>query len=206
MTEMLAYFATSPCAQSQLTDGLAWVITGVFSNDYNGVAWARLDEANADQMIEEVLERFRRRKLPFLWHISGDSQPADLDKRLIAHGCERLNSGVCMAVDLSALNEDARPAPGLTIERVTNEVSLAEWFGVWMNFDDGVREPRERLYVSLGLSGNCPLRHYLARLDGRPVGVAQLFLGREAAGIYVVMPWRVLAWTKFPKDATRWRF
>ena len=27
-----------------------------------------------------------------------------------------------------------------------------------------------------------PLRHYLARLDGRPVGVSQLFLGQQVAG------------------------
>jgi GNAT superfamily N-acetyltransferase len=57
---------------------------------------------------------------------------------------------------------------------------------VWLHFDDGPREPRERLYASLGLAGDRPLRHYLAWLNCRPVGVSQLFLGRGAAGLYCV--------------------
>jgi GNAT superfamily N-acetyltransferase len=47
-------------------------------------------------------------------------------------------------------------------------------------------EPRERLYLSLGLDGDQPLHHYIARLGGEPAGALSLFLGREAAGIYNV--------------------
>jgi GNAT superfamily N-acetyltransferase len=47
-------------------------------------------------------------------------------------------------------------------------------------------EPRERLYISLGLGGDQPLRHYIARVNDEPVGALSLFLGREAAGIYNV--------------------
>jgi GNAT superfamily N-acetyltransferase len=48
------------------------------------------------------------------------------------------------------------------------------------------RTMRESIYLSLGLGGRQPLHHYLARVDGEPAGVAQLFLGRRSAGLYSV--------------------
>ncbi|MBE3558180.1 MAG: GNAT family N-acetyltransferase [Ktedonobacteraceae bacterium] len=46
--------------------------------------------------------------------------------------------------------------------------------------------PPDLTYISLGLAGDQPFRHYLARLHGEPVGALSLFLGREAAGLYNV--------------------
>lgn len=184
--EMLVYLGISPLAEKHLTDELAWVITGVLSNDYNGVAWFRLTETQVNPVIAEILGRFSSRKVPFVWHVGSDSRPADLAHRLEAHGCRRLHPGVCMGADLLTLNETMRDVPGLVVERVVDEVDLAAWMDVWMYFDDGEREPRERLYASLGLGGDQPLRHYLARLGGQPVGVSQLFLGRDVAGLYCV--------------------
>jgi len=185
-TEMLVHLGKSPLAEKHLTDELAWVITGVLSNDYNGVAWFRLAKSNVNPIIAEILGRFSSREVPFVWHMESDSQPADLARRLEVYGCRRLRPGVCMGADLSTLNEKMRNVPGLVIKRVVDAVNLAAWMDVWMHFDDGEREPRERLYASLGLDGDQPLRHYLARLDGQPVGVSQLFLSQDAAGLYCV--------------------
>src|SRR5512146_1299169 len=96
---------------------------------------------------------------------------------LEAHGCSRLRTGVCMVADLSAVDVSSRTIPGLTVEQVVDAPSLAAWMDVWMHFDDGPREPRERLYSSLGLEGNRHLRHYLARWNGKPVAISQLFIG-----------------------------
>ena len=91
-----------------------------------------------------------------------------------------------MAIDLSTLAEPFPPPPGLTVERVVDEAGLALW-GTFHRYLDGERdEPRERLYSSLGLAGEQPLRHYVARLNGEPAGALSLFLGQEAAGIYNV--------------------
>jgi len=184
--EMLVYFGSSPLAEKYITNELAWVITGVSSNDYNGVAWCRLTGENASQVIEETLARFSNQMLPFLWHIGKDSLPADLPNRLESLGCRRLNPGVCMGVDLSLLRITRPEIRGLTIKRVASEVDLSAWMDVWMHFDDGEREVRQRLYTSLGLSGDTPLRHFLARLDGQPAGVSQIFLGHQTAGVYCV--------------------
>jgi hypothetical protein len=158
----------------------------VLSNDYNGVIWARLADLEADRVIAAIVNRFRKRNLWALWHLDQESRPIDLAQRLEAYGCMRLEPGVCMAADLFALNETTKDIPGLTIERVVDNAGLSAWMDIWMQVDDGVRETRERLYESLGLSGEQQLRHYLARLDGWPVAISQLFLGGEAAGIYCV--------------------
>jgi hypothetical protein len=185
--ELLVYLGASPLAEHHISDDIAWVITGVDVNDYNGVAWARLPEDRADTTIAEVLARFRARNVPFLWYVTADSRPADLGQRLLAHGCIKLSSGVGMAADLHTTNETQRDVPGLVIRRVTDEADLARWCSVY----DDDRERREPLFASLGLNGERPLCHYLALLDGQAVGTSSLFLANESVGLYhvEVVPW-----------------
>ena len=187
MIEMLSYLGTSPLAERQITDEVEWVITGVWDNTFNGVVRAQLSEAQVEQVIDEVASRFRERNVPHQWFLNVDSRPSNLEQLLLAHGWERLCEGVGMAIDLSAIASPFLPPPDLTVERVVDEEGVALWGTSHRYLENDQRdEPRERLYISLGLSGDQPLRHYLARLGGEPVGALSLFLGREAAGIYNV--------------------
>jgi ribosomal protein S18 acetylase RimI-like enzyme len=171
---------------SHFADDLAWVVTGVEDNTYNGVIRCRLSDTSADSVIGDLISRFHAEGLPALWHVEHDSMPADLPRRLLARGCTRLSQGVCMGAYLRDIRQSADEVPDLVIKRITDRAGLAVWMDVWMHFDDGRREPRERLYVSLGVTGNEPLRHYLAWWRGEPVAVSQLFLGHSAAGLYCV--------------------
>jgi len=184
--ELLAYLGTATCAESASTANITWVITGVDSNDYNGVVWTRLSPVEADQLVPKLVEMFHARQVPALWQLDPASQPADLAQRLDQLGCQALSSGVCMVAALDSLPQTIQLADGLSVQRVTTESDLDAWLDVWMHDDDEPRQPREQLYQSLGLSGPQLLRHYLARLGGEPVGVSQLFLGRRAAGLYSV--------------------
>jgi predicted GNAT family acetyltransferase len=185
--ELLLHLGKSPLAERYISDEIAWVITDVDSNDYNGVCWARLPDDSADRIIADTLNRFRSQNVPMLWYVTPDSRPADLGERLLAHGCFALSPGTGMAADLQAINEEARDVPGLVIERVTDAAMLAQWGKVY-DYDPCKREP---LFASLGLDGERPFRHYLALLDGQPVGTASLFLGKEAADLnhVEVIPW-----------------
>ncbi len=187
--ELLAYLGTSPLAESSFADDLSWVITGVHDNTYNGVLRTRLADTDADRAIVAMLERFRACKVPHLWYIdSREDQPADLAQRLEAHGCQQLDAGVGMAADLLALNEQIRPVSGLLVERVRDEAGLASWFDAHPYFsEDGASaEVRCKLYISLGLDGDLPLRFYVAKIGDQAVGGFGLFLGKRAAGIYDV--------------------
>ena len=188
MIEMLSYLGTSPLAERQITDEIEWVITGVWDNTFNGVARAQLSEAHVDQVIDEAAKRFQERNVPHLWFLNVDSRPANLEQRLEAHGWVRLREGVGMAIDLSAIAEPFPPPPDLTVERVVDEERVAQWINLHPHYleNDQRDEPRERLYISLGLDRDQSLRHYVARLGGEPAGALSLFLGQEAAGIYNV--------------------
>jgi ribosomal protein S18 acetylase RimI-like enzyme len=183
--ELLAHLGASPLAEGEATAEVTWVVTGIDSNDHNGVVWARFAGADAGARIAALVDRFRASGPPALWHLDAASRPADLAERLAAVGCRRLAPGVCMTAALRELPVPAA-APGLTVERVADASALAAWMDVWGTLDDGPRAPRERLYASLGLGAERPLQLYLARLDGEPAAVSQLFLGRAAAGLYCV--------------------
>lgn len=188
MIEMLSYLGTSPLAERQVTDEIEWVITGVWDNTFNGVVRTQLSEAHVDQVIDEVGRRFQERDIPHLWFLNRDSRPANLEQLLLAHDWVRLREGVGMAIDLSAIAKPFPPLPDLTIERVVDEEGVAQWIDLHPHYleNDQRDEPREQLYISLGLDGDQPLRHYIARLGGEPAGALSLFLGQEAAGIYNV--------------------
>src|SRR5258708_2763334 len=164
------------------------------SDTFNGVVRAQLSEARVDQVIDEVASRFRERNVPHLWFLNVDSRPPNLEQLLLAHGWVRLCEGVGMAIDLSAIVSPFPPPPDLTVERVVDEEGVTLW-GTFHRYleNDQRDEPRERLYISLGLGGDQPLRHYITRVNGEPVGAIWLFLEQEGAGIYmveVVVVWR----------------
>jgi len=55
------------------------------------VAYARLDEANADAVIREQVDYFSQLNQPFSWDVYDHDPPPDLPDRLVAHGFEREN-------------------------------------------------------------------------------------------------------------------
>ncbi|MEO8483912.1 MAG: GNAT family N-acetyltransferase [Acidobacteriota bacterium] len=184
--ERLAYLGTSTRATSHRGTDLTWVVTGVPSEDYNGVVWTRLTPPDADIQVPLLVQQFRDQGLPAVWHVDSASEPSDLAPRLHALGCPIVPPQIVMAAPLERLAREMSRFPGLTVDRVLSPEDLAEWMDVRAQITTEPRAMREDLYLSLGLGGRQPLHHYLARVDGQPAGVAQLYLGRRAAGLYSV--------------------
>lgn len=184
--QRLAYLGTSALATSHRGTDLTWVVTGVPSEDYNGVVWTRLTTPDADIQVPLLVQQFRDQGLPAVWHVDAASEPRDLAPRLHALGCPAVAPQVAMAASLERLAREMSRFPGLTVDRVLSDEDMAEWIDVRGQITPEPKSLRQDLYVSLGLGGRQPLHHYLARVDGQPAGVAQLFLGRRAAGLYSV--------------------
>jgi GNAT superfamily N-acetyltransferase len=184
--ELLTYLGTASSATSHRSTDLTWVITNIPDRDCNGVAWARLSPQDADAQIGALVEQFRVQDLPAIWHIDPATEPADLGLRLEALGCKPLGAEPCMAASLSALSREIARFPGLTVDRVMSDEELDDWLAVRRTIESEHGAFRREIYLGLGLGGRQPLHHYLARVDGEPAGVAQLFLGQRSAGLYSV--------------------
>jgi ribosomal protein S18 acetylase RimI-like enzyme len=77
----------------------------------------------------------------------------------------------------------------LTVERVERGTALAEFvatFRLGFGIDVAFERPWIDWLATLGLGDGAPFRHFLARLDGEPVGTASVLLGAGVAGVYNV--------------------
>jgi GNAT superfamily N-acetyltransferase len=184
--ELLAYLGTAACATSHRAADLTWVVTGVAAPDYNGVLWARLSKEDADDQVPALVQQFRFQGLPAIWRVDPASEPEDLSDRLRTLGCVPVEERICMGATLTSLAREMSRFPGLTVDRAVTADELTDWLDVWATITSEPRAPREQLYSALDLGARQPLHHYVARIDGRPAGVAQLFLGQRAAGLHTV--------------------
>src|SRR5579864_7024908 len=61
-----------------------WIDAGIADSTFNSVVHARFSPNQVEPGIEAVLAHFRRRSLPFTWHIGPGAEPSDLGRRLLA--------------------------------------------------------------------------------------------------------------------------
>jgi GNAT superfamily N-acetyltransferase len=91
--------------------------------------------------------------------------------------------GIAMGAELDAVDVDAAAPRGVAVEQVADDRALGEWIEVaracaWFE-DDAHADACERLFRSLGLGDGAPLRHWVARSDGRAVGMASAFVAGD---------------------------
>ncbi|GAC1453613.1 MAG: hypothetical protein PVSMB4_14310 [Ktedonobacterales bacterium] len=182
--------ARLPGAEVYDTPNLLWVSTGVPLDFYNGVYRSMLDPLHADTQIQQVIEEFRRRRLPMYWQVGPSSRPADLPQRLLAHGLVHEEDEPGMALDMLAMNEEFPSPPGLEIRRVDDESGLNAWVAVRLFGAPEIIPLVQRAQVQLGLGAHLPWRYYLGSVAGTPVATAQLFFGAGVAAVHWVVTLR----------------
>ncbi len=151
------------------------------------VAGARFTEETADGRIAEILAYYRRHLEPTLWWTGPVSTPTDLDDRLRAVGLQHQSHMPGMAADLQAIRTEFRRPAGLSIAPV-------EDFSIFRKrehpfFGPANTERRRNLVEGVSwMVRQEPRRawHFVASLDGVPVGCATVFLGGGVAGLYHV--------------------
>ena len=128
---------------------------------------SRLNESNADIVIQEQLAYFKERNLPFEWKAYDYDQPLDLLERLIASGLELEDTEAVMVLDvhdappalLTPTTVDVRP---ITQADGLEDVKLVEE-QVWSRDHDWIRK---RLGAHLQIPGY--LSVYVAYVDDEP--------------------------------------
>jgi ribosomal protein S18 acetylase RimI-like enzyme len=152
----------------------------------NSASATRFSAASADRRIDDVVEWFAERKVPFVWRLGPSDQPADLQDRLLARGFtldpDEMPGMAAPLVDLPTV---ALPA-GVVIEVVRDAVAFREWldtmvagFGMPPQIGDAYMG-----FAALGLDDDMPTQGLLVRVEGRPVSTALGVLAGE--GIVIV--------------------
>jgi len=190
--ESLAAFplilARLPGAEIYNTPDLLWVSTGVPIDSFNGVFRSILDPLRADTQIEEIMQEFRRRRLPMLWQLGPSSQPLDLRQRLLAHGFTHEEDEPGMAVDLLAMNDEFPTPEELDIRLVEDTSKLQKWVAVWgFGVPDDTIPLFQDVHAQLGLGPHLPFRYYLGTFQGKPIATALLVFGADVAALYSVV-------------------
>lgn len=137
------------------------------------VLYSRLEEATADEVIDEQLRFFAATQQPFEWKVYSHDRPADLVDRLVARGFVTEEPDAIMALDL----ESAPPAllappesqlpPGATLYQVTDAAGIEHIIAVMEQVWGGdFGWMRERLAGHLTLPGY--LSAYVIAVDGQP--------------------------------------
>jgi ribosomal protein S18 acetylase RimI-like enzyme len=185
----MADLGRSPQVALQDDPEITWFVTGVPSPGFNRVLRAQFEADNLDAKIETTLDLFRSRALPMLWHTGPSTRPADLGKRLIAHGLMCTADEPGMAADLLLLGDDPPLPPGLRIRHVRDLETLEAWsrtVAQAFGSSDSVGDAKFWIEASLGPAQH-PARHlYVGFLKGEPVATSLLFLGAGVAGLYGV--------------------
>jgi GNAT superfamily N-acetyltransferase len=187
--ELLVALGRAAGAEERDDGRVRWVIGDIPIDYHNCVVHANLSPGVADGVILESLERFRAHGAPGSWHVGPSMRPTDMGERLLAHGFSYGSDDIGMAIELSALPEEAQVPEDLEIERVRDEEALAAWSdSLARGFGEGPLEAEwvEEMYRRLGLGDDGPWRHFLGRLGGAPVATSTLFVGAGVAGIYFV--------------------
>lgn len=151
------------------------------------VSLARFSPEAADARIAGILAYYRPHLTPAVWWAGPASAPADLGRRLRAHGlwCQRYLPG--MAVDLHAMSTDFRAPKGLEIRALQDFSIFREHQHPFLGPSTTARRRTLIEGVSL-MTKHEPARawHFVASLAGLPVGCSTVFLGAGVAGLYHV--------------------
>ncbi len=172
---------------------LLWLTSGIPIKEYSGVARASFDPDRAPEDIDQQITRmqayFSAHQVGMRWIIGPSTRPMNLGERLEQHGFLCQGSAPGMAAQLERLPAEIAVPPRLEITRVANAAQLQEWAAVageTYGEPAEIQQARIAVHTAFGFAEDAPLQRYLARLDGRPVAMSELFLAAGVAGIYDV--------------------
>lgn len=184
------YLSNWPHVEVHDDDDCCWTISDLPYPLFNSVMRARVDDHRLDGLIEARMQSCRDRRVPMLWWTGPTTTPSDLGERLNSLGF-MIEPAFGMCADLNAASRMSRIAADdrIEIDRVRDRHTLDDWsrvlcesFGAPLTFGQAFAQMAE----AIGLEGESPFRHYLARINGDPVATCSLFFGAGVAGIYDV--------------------
>jgi len=151
---------------------------------FNNVFSAQILRTQSEATIDDLIGRFLPRNVPCFWW----SGPVNHDERVASlleqRGFVKTFEAAAMAFSLSD-GPAPRPVQAEVVE-VKSEGQLADWTRTCtaaFGFDEALSGWWHELFTSLPFGASTPLRHFLACIEGEPVGTASAFIEDGVVGM-----------------------
>jgi GNAT superfamily N-acetyltransferase len=184
-TNLLLLYGRTPQFELRKSDQLITLASGHKIRTFNRVMRTRLSSSNADSKIQETIDYYASKDLPFLWHVYPGDTPDDLSQRLGNHGLNR-SEGRGMAMSIKNLKIPETPE-GFTYQKVTTpemfEVHARLLYKAY-EFPESVQDWHTQATLSVGPRDD--YFNYLGFLDDEPVACASVLYSDGVAGIHAV--------------------
>jgi GNAT superfamily N-acetyltransferase len=151
---------------------------------FNNVFSADIPHPNVESAVDDLIGRFTSRSVPCFWW----SGPMNHDERvtdiLEARGFVKVFEAAAMARGLDDL---PTRTPGVAeVCEIDSESQMTDWSRTCTSafeFDDDLSDWWCDLFTSIPHGGSTPLRHFLACIDGEPVGTASTYMEDGVVGL-----------------------
>jgi ribosomal protein S18 acetylase RimI-like enzyme len=166
----------------RVDDGMTLYSVGVRHPQLNGVMWVE----GGDLPLKVRDARTRLAKVPWLWWIGPDSDPAILEF-LLKEGGTRVGAVPVMAIRTGAVQKLPYPKE-LEITLLEPAEDLTEWVKAYAPAMGVAPSDIPAMTAAEHARTDEPgtLVRFAGRIDGRIVGVSELLLAHGVAGIYLV--------------------
>jgi hypothetical protein len=170
-----------------------WVAQG--GGGWSEIAWANLDEANADDTIAEQIEYFSTRGLPFAWRVYDSDQPKDLGPRLERAGFEHAYTSELMVAQVADVPQEWTLPAGVTLAFDSGERGIDRLIEVHETVFGSDHSSLRRSLQTQFVNSSHLRELVVAVADGRPVSSSRIeFLpDRQFASLWggsTVAEWR----------------
>ena len=151
---------------------------------FNNVFSADIPESEAQDVVNDLIDRFCSRNVPCFWWsgpVNHDQQVASI---LETRGFVKAVEGAAMAIDLA--NCPTSNQVVAEIVEVESESQMSDWCSTCtaaFEFDDALSGWWHELFTSIPHGSPSPLTHFLASVDGKPVGTASAFIEDGVVGL-----------------------
>ena len=150
------------------------LVRHISSNGEGVIIYSNLNSTNVEEVIQEEIAHFESRERDFSWVVFRHDTPANLKDRLLANGFLNEEPDAIMILDIEDLSPVLLKPICHDVQRITDPNKIEEVFTicqqVWQSDYSSMAQSLTKRLIdapeSLGL--------YVAYIDGKPVGTAQI--------------------------------
>jgi len=185
-----SHFGRGPGCELINDDGIIRFDTPIPTLPYNAVI--KFDrEENVDEVLDEIFEHYARRGVPFMWILTPNAKPVDLDVRLRARGFSEIDLCPGMICELEKLPSDFKTKyDDIEIRPVTDREAeemyeLITWR--WEVPAESIEPAKEMFRVFNTGKPDASVKVWVAWKGGVPVAKAVIHIAAGVAGLHGVV-------------------